>query len=97
MRLDEILHHLLEPAVAGLAVLLHHHSQHVQDVSALGIDQTARDTAGLAAVETIALRHWSNCVRLAIFSRRRSLDNLSSKLFPEVDEALVAANDLHVK
>jgi hypothetical protein len=48
--LDEVFHHGLKRLVAALALLVHHHAEHVQDVGALGIDKDASDVSGLGVV-----------------------------------------------
>jgi hypothetical protein len=52
MCLDEVFHHRLEARVATFILRVHHHAQHVKDVSAFGVDQEPRGAAGLCIVET---------------------------------------------
>src|SRR5262249_2659539 len=47
--LAEIVHHVLEVLVGGL-IVPHHHSQHVQDVCAFGIDQPACEVEASPAI-----------------------------------------------
>src|SRR5215204_6559218 len=85
MSLDEVFHHCLKLRIT-FAGLIHHHANHVQDVRALRINQKLVGAAGLGAVQTITLRHRTDCVRLALSSGPCRSDDSLSLVFPEVDE-----------
>ena len=97
IRLDKVLHHFDEAAVTVLG-RIKHHPNHVQDVRPLGIHEKLIGSAGLGVAQSIALRDWTDGVRLDVVSRRPRLRNHVALIVPKVIELFdVVANELHVK
>src|ERR1041384_2651156 len=97
VRLDKVLHHLDEAAVAVLA-RIKHHPNHAQDVRTLWIHEKLIGSAGLGVAQSITLRDRTDGVRLDVASRRPSLRDQVAVVVPNgIESFVVVANELHVQ